>query len=384
MLNFQFETTPHIVCGRGQARRLAPLLGRLGSRRAFVVTDPGLVRAGLIDGPADALRRDGVQVTVYDRVEADPPEHVVLAAVEAARAAQADGVIGFGGGSSLDTAKLVALLAARPQPLDAIYGQQLATGPRLPLIQMPTTAGTGSEVTPTSVVSTPDHQKRGVISSLLFPDVAVLDAELTLALPPAQTAMTGIDAMVHAIEAYTTRHRKNPISDMLAVQALQLLHGHLGRAVADGADIEAREAMLLGSTLAGMAFANAPVAAVHALAHPLGSHHHVPHGLANALVLAPVLRFNLPAARHLYAQLARALQLARPDEGDGEAAEAFVAGMAHHVVSAPLPQRLRDVGVEESGLPELAQAAMTVQRLLDNNRRDVDEAAALALYTEAY
>lgn len=382
MPSFQFETPPRIVCERGAALRLAPLLP--GRRHAFVVTDAGLVRAGLVDAPVAALRKAGLRVTVHDKVEADPPEHVVLAAVEAARVAGADSVIGLGGGSSLDTAKLVALLAASPQPLAGIYGPQRATGPRLPLIQVPTTAGTGSEATPTSVVSTPDHQKRGVISSLLYPDVAVLDARLTLALPPAPTAMTGIDAMVHAIEAYTTRHLKNPISDALAVRALQLLDGHLGRVIAQGDDIEAREAMLLGSTLAGMAFANAPVAAIHALAHPLGSHFHVPHGLANALVMLPVLRFNLPEAGARYAELARALNPALHGAGDGEAAEAFIATLSRHVAQAPIPQRLREVGIAATDLPMLAEAAMGVQRLLANNPRELNQTHALVLYTQAH
>ncbi|WP_382159925.1 iron-containing alcohol dehydrogenase [Hydrogenophaga sp. ANAO-22] len=382
MPSFQFETPPRIVCERGAALRLAPLLQ--GRRHAFVVTDAGLVRAGLIDAPVAALRKAGLRVTVHDKVEADPPEHVVLAAVDAARAAGADCVIGLGGGSSVDTAKLVALLAASPQPLADIYGPQRATGPRLPLIQVPTTAGTGSEATPTSVVSTPDHQKRGVISSLLYPDVAVLDAQLTLALPPAPTAMTGVDAMVHAIEAYTTRHLKNPISDALAVRALQLLDRHLGRVIAQGDDIEAREGMLLGSMLAGMAFANAPVAAIHALAHPLGSHFHVPHGLANALVMVPVLRFNLPAARARYAELARALNPALHGAGDAEAAEAFIATMAGHVAQAPMPQRLREVGIAANDLPMLADAAMGVQRLLANNPRELNQTHALVLYTQAH
>lgn len=384
MPSFHFETTPRIVCERGAALRLARILQAGGQRRAFLVTDPGLVAAGLIDAPAAALRAAGLHVTVYDRVEADPPEHVVLEAAQAARDDRADCVIGLGGGSSLDTAKLVALLAAHPQPLADIYGPQRARGPRLPLIQVPTTAGTGSEATPTSVVSTPDHQKRGVISSLLFPDVAVLDAELTAALPPGPTAMTGIDAMVHAIEAYTTRHKKNLMSDMLAVRALQLLHGHLGGAVRQGGNLDDREAMLLGSLLAGMAFANAPVAAIHALAHPLGSHFHVPHGLANSLVMVPILRFNLPVAEGAYAELARALDPGLRDAADAEAALAFIAAMQAHVAASPIPQRLRDVGVGESDLPVLAEAAMTVDRLLMNNPRDLTRDDALAVYTQAF
>jgi alcohol dehydrogenase class IV len=172
------------------------------------------------------------------------------------------------------------------------------------LIQVPTTAGTGSEVTPIAIVTTPSQEKKGVVSPLLYPDLAILDAELTLGLPPDVTAMTGIDAMVHAIEAYTSKLKKNPLADSLAREALRLMYEHLPRVLADGHELESRSAMLVGSMMAGMAFANAPVAAVHALAYPLGGHFHVPHGLSNALVLAPVLEYNLPSAEALYAELA--------------------------------------------------------------------------------
>jgi len=383
-MRLHFETAPRIIYECGAALRLAPLLQQRDCRHAFIVTDSGLVQAGVPHAPIAALRAENIAVTVYDKVQADPAEHVVLQAVEAARNAGADAIIGLGGGSSLDTAKLTALLAMRPQSLDDIYGADRAIGPRLPLIQVPTTAGTGSEVTRVSVVSTPDQQKRGVISAWLLPDVAVLDAALTLGLPPGPTAMTGVDAMVHAIEAYTSRDLKNPVSDALAVSALKLLSNNLGRAVTHGADIAARAAMLQGSLLAGMAFANASVAAIHGLAHPLGSYFHVPHGLANALVTVPVLRFNLPVVAPLYAELARALQCNPCGVSDCDAAEAFITHVAGHIGQAPIAQRLRDVGVTARDLPRLAQAAMTVQQLLIHNPRRLTLSDALALYSEAY
>jgi alcohol dehydrogenase class IV len=277
----------------------------------------------------------------------------------------------------MDTAKLVALLAGTPQALPDIYGIGLAKGPRLPLIQVPTTAGTGSEVTPISILTTPTHEKKGVVSPFLYPDVAVLDGNLTLGLPPKVTAMTGIDAMVHAIEAYTTKHKKNPLSDALAIKALQLLYGNIRKVIADGGDSAARSAMLQGSMLAGMAFANAPVAAVHALAYPLGGHYHVPHGLSNALVLVPVLKFNCTAAAPLYAELAEAIGLPG-------SAEAFVEEIAKLVGEMPFEQRLAEVGVEEKDLSKLAEDAFKVQRLLVNNPREVTLTDALAIYTEAY
>ncbi len=233
MSQFSFETTHKIICEQGGANRLGEIARNLGVRHLFLVTDTGLIKAGLIEGALSSLAAAKVQVTVFSDVLADPPELSVQAAVDAARAAGVDGVVGFGGGSSLDTAKLVALLVRTPQTLPEIYGIGLARGPRLPLIQVPTTAGTGSEVTPISILTTPSHEKKGVISPLLYPDIALLDSRLTLGLPAAVTAMTGVDAMVHAIEAFSTRLKKNPLSDALTIKALQLLYANLPAAVND-------------------------------------------------------------------------------------------------------------------------------------------------------
>lgn len=211
MSQFSFETSPKIICEQGGADRLGEIAKGIGISHVFLVTDQGLIKANLLDGTLASLSGAGVRVTVFSDVLADPPELSVQAAVDNARTAGVDGVVGFGGGSSLDTAKLVSLLVRTPQVLPEIYGIGLARGPRLPLIQVPTTAGTGSEVTPISILTTPSHEKKGVVSPLLYPDVALLDSRLTLGLPPSITAMTGVDAMVHAIEAYTTRLKKNPL-----------------------------------------------------------------------------------------------------------------------------------------------------------------------------
>jgi alcohol dehydrogenase class IV len=384
MSQFTFETTPKIICEQGGADRLGEIARSLGITRLFLVTDAGLIKAKLIDGALASLNAAGVATTVFSDVLADPPEVSVQAAVDAAHAAGVDGVIGFGGGSSLDTAKLVALLARTPQVLPEIYGIGLARGPRLPLIQVPTTAGTGSEVTPISILTTPSHEKKGVVSPLLYPDVALLDSRLTLGLPPAVTAMTGVDAMVHAIEAYTTRLKKNPLSDALAVKALQLLYANLPAAVSDGKDATVRENMLLGSLFAGMAFANAPVGAVHALAYPLGGHYHLPHGLSNSLVLGPVLEFNLPAAQTLYAELGRAIAPGAVSASDEVAATIFVKSIRQLVATMPYAQTLHEAGVKEADLPMLATDAMNVQRLLVNNPRDVAYDDALAIYRAAF
>ncbi|MCF8168193.1 MAG: iron-containing alcohol dehydrogenase [Rhodoferax sp.] len=384
MTPFIFETVPKIICEQGGVRRLGEIAAGLGITHLFLVTDPGLVKANLLDGALAALKAAAIAVTVFSEVVADPPELSVQAAVDLARSVGASGVVGFGGGSSLGTAKLVALLARTPQSLPDIYGIGLARGPRLPLIQVPTTAGTGSEVTPISILTTPSHEKKGVVSPLLYPDIALLDSLLTLGLPPAITAMTGVDAMVHAIEAFTTRNRKNPLSDVLAIKALQLLFPNLRSAVSDGQDASVREKMLLGSLFAGMAFANAPVGAVHALAYPLGGHYHLPHGLSNSLVLLPVLEFNLPVAAAQYAELGRAILPELMSADDAQAAAAFVAAMRQQVTDMPYAQTLREAKVPEVDLPMLAEDAMKVQRLLANNPREVTYEDALALYRAAF
>jgi alcohol dehydrogenase len=320
-------------------------------------------------------------------VVADPPEAILLAAVAQARALNAQLIVGFGGGSSMDVAKLVALLAHPDckQTLAQIYGVGNARGQRLPLILVPTTAGTGSEVTPISIITTGETSKMGVVSPLLLPDLALLDAELTLGLPPSVTAATGIDAMVHAIEAYTSVLKKNPLSDLLAREALRLLAANLDEVVHNGGNREARQAMLLGSCLAGQAFANAPVAAVHALAYPLGGHFHIPHGLSNALVLPHVLAFNASVAAPLYAELAPLVLGDQLRAGSVlQQTEQFIGALADFSLRSGLPTRLRDAGVPQGMLPTLARDAMQQQRLLVNNPREVNEAHALAIYQVAY
>ncbi|XEG73063.1 iron-containing alcohol dehydrogenase [Pseudomonas sp. abacavir_1] len=387
MQPFSFATTAQILCESGSAARLGALCRERGATRVLIVTDPGITRLGLLDGVLPGFAAAGVAVQVFDQVLADPPEAVVLQAAMQALEMGAQLVVGFGGGSSMDVAKLVALLAhpQASQALPELFGVGNARGPRLPLIQVPTTAGTGSEVTPIAIVTTGATTKSGVVSPHLLPDLALLDADLTLGLPPVVTAATGIDAMVHAIEAYTSKLKKNPLSDLLAREALRLLARNLDAVVHDGANREARQAMLLGACLSGQAFANAPVAAVHALAYPLGGHFHIPHGLSNALVLPEVMRFNAPAAAALYAELAPLLlgERLRPGDRDGLVGQ-FIDELAALSPRCGLPSRLRDAGVPEHMLVLLASDAMQQQRLLVNNPREVGEADALAIYRAAY
>ncbi|MGI4720125.1 MAG: iron-containing alcohol dehydrogenase [Janthinobacterium lividum] len=384
MTAFAFSTVATIVSEPNAARRLGELLAERfpAVRRPLIVTDAGFLRTGLLDLPRLSLEQQHMQAAVFSGVLADPPEAVVLEAVDAARRHEADLVIGFGGGSSMDVAKLVAVLARSPQPLGDIYGIGKVSGGRLPLVQVPTTAGTGSEVTNIAIVTTGATSKMGVVAPQLYADLAILDAALTLGLPPSVTAATGIDAMVHAIEAYTSRHKKNPLSDAFAREALSLLSRNLIRACEHGADLEARQAMLLGACLAGQAFSNAPVAAVHALAYPIGGIFHVPHGLSNALVLPHVLRFNMPAAAALYAELA-AIVVPHVSGSVDARAEALVVAMQQIARTTGIETTLRQVGITESDLDRLADDAMLQTRLLGNNPRELGRADARAIYAAA-
>jgi len=380
---FSFQTVPRIVMESGAAARLGPLLAtRYAVGRVCVITDGFLHRSGLLAPSLASLAEAGWQVLVIDDVLADPPDHVVEAVTARARDFGAQVVVGLGGGSSMDVAKLVAVLLAGHQPLAQMYGIDQVQGERLPLVQVPTTAGTGSEVTPIAIVTTGATTKSGIVARQLYADMAVLDATLTLGLPPAISAATGIDAMVHAIEAFTSKRLKNPLSDHLAVLALRLLSANLMRVCENGQDLEAREAMLLGAMLAGQAFANAPVAAVHALAYPLGGHFHLPHGLSNALVLPHVLRFNIGHAADHYAALADAVVPGL--QGDSTArATAFIEHIESLAAATRLPMRLRDHGITEADLDRLAGDAMLQTRLLMNNPRELTLADARAIYHRA-
>jgi len=381
---FEFRTVPCIIVEAGITDKLGPLLREhYPQTRLCLVTDRYLHQSGLLDKALASLRAAGWQTQVIDDVIADPPEHVVLEAAQLARKSGAEIIVGLGGGSSMDVAKLLSVLLGADQPLTEMYGIGNVRGRRLPLVQIPTTAGTGSEVTPVSIVTTGETTKSGVVSPTLYADMAILDARLTLGLPAKATAATGIDAMVHAIEAYTSRHLKNPISDMLAIQALKLLSDNLLRACDHGQDLAAREAMLLGAMLAGQAFANSPVAAVHALAYPIGGIFHVPHGLSNSLVLPHVLRFNASHAATLYAELA---ELVVPNcTGSNEAkADAFISHLERLTQATGLECKLREVGVKQTDLRRMAQEGMKQTRLLGNNPREVGEEDAYAIYAAAF
>jgi alcohol dehydrogenase class IV len=390
MTQFTFNTTRSIHQEVGGANRFGELaknyLWKSGVKpRIMLVTDPGIVSLGLEKGVLASLKLVGAEVFLFNEVMADPPQATVLNAVKLAKEYGINAVVGFGGGSSMDVAKLVALLAISKQEIEEIYGIGLAKGERLPLAMIPTTAGTGSEVTTVSIVTTGEFEKKGVVSPLLLPDLALLDAELTLGLPPHTTATTGVDAMVHAIEAFTSKNaNNNPISKILAKQALELLGANIREAVFNGSNIKARTNMLLGSMLAGQAFANSPVGAVHALAYPIGGLFHVSHGLSNALVLPHVLRFNADLCASQYAELGPIIfpELASV-HSPHDVCDLLINKIASLSSELGLEATLTEVGIKSSDLDNLVANAMRQTRLLGNNPREVSAVDARDIYSHA-
>ncbi|GAA4741449.1 iron-containing alcohol dehydrogenase [Sphingomonas daechungensis] len=381
MRSFSFHPGPRLLAGDGQSETLADLLP---PGPVLFVTDEQLVGLGLIDKAREALIESGREVVLFDEVEADPSRQTVETAVDTGRSAQVASVVGFGGGSPMDVAKLAAYLLGSGDNLDEVWGVDVAKGQRLPLVLVPTTAGTGSEATPISVITCEGGVKLAVNARPLTADWAVLDAQLTVGLPRSVTAATGIDAIVHAVEAYTSARLKNPISDALAREALRLLSENLLTACTEPANIAAREAMLLGAHLAGAAFSNAPVAGVHALAYPLGGLHHLPHGVSNALMLRHVLQHNAEAARDHYAELAP-IVVPQCESGGSQARAALLINRLDQLVAeSGIATRLRDYGIDIAEAPLLAREAMKQKRLLVNNPCEITEYDAQRLYEAAW
>ena len=386
--NFTFNTTSGIRFGNGTSKScVSEISQKLGPNILFI-TDKDLMSLKLTEPTLIELNKLSSKVEVFQDVEADPSLKTLMNAIEIGKKNKITGVIGFGGGSSMDVAKLTSLILGSNENIEEAWGVSNAKGPRLPLILVPTTAGTGSEVTPISIITVGEEEKKGVSSPIILPDIAILDPELTIGLPAHTTAATGIDAMVHAIEGYASANKNNnPISKMIAVEALKLLGGSIEKAVFEGSNIEARGNMLLGAMLAGKSFANSPVAAVHALAYPIGGTFHVSHGLSNSLVLPYVLRFNSVdnKATKDYSELAPFLF---PDidmsKGSQAICKEFIDRLENLSKKLGLPQKLREVNIPKEACKKMASDAMKQTRLLVNNPREVTENDALNIYEAAW
>jgi alcohol dehydrogenase len=379
---YKFVTTRVIHHGPGALERLGAEVSRFGARRVGIITDPGVAAAGLVDRVCATFP---VDAGVLAEVEPEPPYPLVERCVAFLKDTGAELVIGVGGGSSMDTAKMAALMAGNTGSVADYFGADRVPRPGLPSIAIPTTAGTGSEVSPAAVFVDPaDGAKKGVRSDFMLPEVAILDPTLTVGLPPALTASTGIDALTHSIEAYTSP-RATVLSDMVAEQSIRLVGRHLRAAYGDGSDLEARDGMLMGSMLGGMALAIANVGAVHALAHVLGGSYKVRHGVANALLLPHLMAFNRPACVERHARIAALLgedvEGLSPEEASLRATEA-VCRLTRDV---NIPQHLGELGVPEEALDRVAEGCMATQgRLLATNARAMSLEDARAILRAAY
>jgi len=378
-----FRTTPRIVMGPGALGQIAQEVHELRAEKVLFVTDKSIIEARLIKSAQDVLEKSEINHAIFDGVEPDPRYEIVAGCVDIIRNEKVDLVIGFGGGSSIDIAKSSAIMATNDGPISEYFGIDLIPKPGFPTIMVPTTAGTGSEVTPIAILSDEEEKlKKGIVSPYLFPSVAILDPELTLGLPPNITASTGMDALIHAIEAYTSVNATD-MTDILAFRAMELLYHNIRTAYANGNNLEARSKMLEGSLLAGMAFANAGVTAVHAFAYPIGAEFHIPHGVANTLMLPHVMRFNLLGNLPKFAEISEAFDLSTESFDELRAAEMFVDAIERLAEDLRVPKHLAEFGVEENDISGLAEGAMKVTRLLANNPRIMTLEDAKEIYRAA-
>ncbi|HHV7523892.1 TPA: iron-containing alcohol dehydrogenase [Burkholderia orbicola] len=370
MTTYHFQTVRHIVHGAGSLATLPDKLALLDTpvKRIALITQPSMEALGIVDRVIESLDAKDVDVRIIRGVEPEPTignVETVFNEQIAPFAPQA--ILSIGGGSVLDAAKLFAVRLTNDEPLRNWLGIDLIKHPGVPMILVPTTAGTGSEVTPNAIVTLPDESlKVGIVSRHLLPQIVILDPELTLGLPKPITAATGMDAFVHALESYIST-KANPISDMYAMESMRLIGANIVDAYENGQSLKAREAMMLGSMYGGLALTAAGTAAVHALAYPLGGMFNVTHGVANAMLLPHMMAFNLDAIEDRLANVARALDLASKADTDADAARKLIDKMEEWTAAVDIPQDLRKFGVSEAHLDALAVAASKVKRLLGNN-----------------
>jgi alcohol dehydrogenase len=381
---FAFQGAKKIVFGQGACQGLAEEINTLGAKKVFVVLDRVLSELKAVRQVVDMLGSKGINPFLYGEITPEPEPVLADRGAELAKEQGCDIVVGIGGGSSLDVAKAIAVLVTNDGKAEDYIGLEKVKSPGLPTIMIPTTAGTGSEVTFTAVFTMREKKRKGGINShLMYPDVALLDPELTLSLPPQPTATTGIDALTHAIEAYTSL-QSNPMSDMVAKNAIALIGANLRHVMNDGQNRQARHNMLLGSLMGGLALASAGVGACHALAYSLGAFFDIPHGLANAVLLPYIMEYNMESADTKYARVGSLMKSSALADGVEASSRSGVQVVRKLTKDVGIPQSLKDLGVPESAIQDMAKMAMTVARPLENNPRKVTKDDAIKIYESAF
>ena len=374
-----FTTTPRVIMGPGSSKTIGEEIKSRGIKDVLIVTDKGVMSAKLLNGIEESLKASGINYGIFDGVEPDPRYEIVAGCTEMARNLNAGMLIGIGGGSPMDITKTTAIMLTNKGPISQYFGTNLVPLPGHPTILIPTTAGTGSEVTPIAILSDEGEKlKKGIVSPYLYPTMAVLDAELTLGLPPAVTAATGMDALIHALEAYTSINA-TAITDMYSMKALEIIYANIRTAYAKGDDIKARTAMMEGALLAGIAFANAGVTAVHAFAYPIGAEFHIPHGVANTLMLSHVMRFNVMGNLDKFADLAKPFGICTSGMDKLQIVDRVIEALDRLTSDLRVPKHLAEFGIKENDIDMLAEGAMKGTRLLANNPRNMclDDAKAI-------
>lgn len=385
-MTFQLVSPRFMLVGGGAVGQIAELLGKLGLSRPLVVTDPFMVKSGLLNRCLDPLARAGIAAAVFSDTIPEPTDAVVVAGVAELRKGSYDCLIGFGGGSPIDTAKAMAILATGDAPMSAYKVPHVADSAALPIIAIPTTAGTGSEATRFTVITDEARGEKMLIAGLgALPLAAIVDYELTFSVPKRTTADTGVDAFSHALEAYVSK-RANAFSDSLAVSAMALIGANLETAYHQPDNAAAREAMMLGAMQAGIAFSNASVALVHGMSRPIGAHFHVPHGLSNAMLLPAVTRFGLQSALARYAEAGRRVGFAAAGDSDEAAAQKLADGLVrwNSVLSVPTPAGFGiDPATWDARLDLMADQALASGSPANNPRVPTKE-EIIALYRQVW
>lgn len=376
-----------IVVGGGSRREAGSILLRHDVRRPLVVTDPGVIRWGVVDDVLDACRHSGLAPVVFSEVQADPTDRNVVDGLERLKSERCDALVAVGGGSPLDTAKAIAVLATNSGPLAQYAGYHKVPRPGLPLLAIPTTAGTGSEATKVAVITDTERDvKMMILSAHLTPTAALVDYETTLTMPPPLTAAVGVDTLTHGIEAYVSR-KAHGMTDPLALACIELVAKYLRRAYQEPHDHEARAGMMLAACQGGMAFANSSVCLVHGMSRPIGAIYHVPHGLSNAVLLPTVTRYSLSAAQPRYAEIARRLGFCHPRADEAEACESLAPGLERLNSELAIPRLGKCLAVDreafEAKLPKMADDALASGSPQNNPRLPTAD-EIIALYQAAY